>query len=59
MTGVHPPFQSNWKTWFEIPKMGVIARKPPIQSHAGYGSHSRNVSDFSSLGTPSFNSFSA
>jgi hypothetical protein len=28
MTGVHPPFQSNWKTWFEIPKMGAIARAP-------------------------------
>jgi hypothetical protein len=42
MKEVHPPFQSNWKTWFEIPKMGVIARKPAIQSHARYGSHSRN-----------------
>jgi hypothetical protein len=39
MKGAHPPFQSNWKTWFEIPKMGVNARKPPIQPHAGYGSH--------------------
>ena len=37
MTGVHPPFQSNWKTWFEIPKMGVIARKPPIQPTPGTG----------------------